>query len=153
MASRRGCNIALSCQYSVCNFFWDTLCIGINFRILFNHILEYIVLGGKLVNIQYLFHSSVNCGWDGWLFHASNQGSVSPTQLHCCCLISAGSLPGQSLWLTRTHITSPCKVRCISHVKEDHCLYPLPLLMFPPIAYPILPDRCLGKANVPPKEY
>ena len=24
--------------------------------------------GGKHVNIQNLFHNSVNCGWDGWLF-------------------------------------------------------------------------------------
>ena len=92
--------------------------------------------------------------WMGWMAFPCFQ----PRQriFHSSSLLlphSARSLPGQSLWLTRTHITSPCKVRCISHVKEDHCLYPLPRLMFPPIAYPILPDRCLGKANVPPKEY
>ena len=68
MASRRGCNIALSCQYSVCNFFWDTLCIGINLRILFNHILEIGVHRSRRETCQYSESLSLLCElWMGWM--------------------------------------------------------------------------------------
>ena len=91
MASRRGCNIALSCQYSVCNFFETPCVLELTFgscSIIFWK-LEYIVLGGKLVNIQNLFHSSVNCGWDG-CFQPRQRISHSTSLLlpHFCRIVA-----------------------------------------------------------------